>query len=623
MGIKWRKSNARLSDRGIILSLSIAALSVAALLFQLGFMSNRNYESILIKNYQDSAVFEEDLLSIINQVVHITYSDTNVDSAEYYYSIKYGSGVIAYSNTEDTSEDFFKQNSAIYYILDTDGWKNALTGERIPYNGYIRQYYRGFIGLSKDFMDKSQIGWVQAREFLLPYFIIFTSLAFFGIILFVFLIVTTGRQQEKGIRLKKIDKLYTDINLVMLCSFLNFYLNKMKDLLYDDGVIGFQVRREYIQICTDFEHRPIPSSIFYIAIVAFFFFVTFVLFLSLVRQLKAGILIKHSFLYQAAKKISRIIRDIYQYLFYGDLFQQAPPTKKLYYRQLIMITSSIVFIGLTIFFAIMETALFLFPLILFVAVMYWYALGNNRIYFDIDSNIELNLDDRMKSERTKVALITNVSHDLKTPLTSIISYVDLLSKEDGLSESALDYIRILQAKSERLKNIVTDLFELAKSTSGDVTLEFEEIDLKRLVEQTLVEMDDRISASGLLIKTSLPEESANIRTDGKRLYRVFQNVIDNALKYSLQGTRIYIALTKEQGEAAVTIKNTANYEMNFTSEEILQRFVRGDQARSEEGSGLGLSIAESFTRVCGGDFKVEIDGDLFKVRMSFNLTGKP
>jgi len=204
-------------------------------------------------------------------------------------------------------------------------------------------------------------------------------------------------------------------------------------------------------------------------------------------------------------------------------------------------------------------------------------------------------------------------------LTSIISYIELLAKEEGLTETARDYVNILSEKAYRLKNIVSDLFDLAKSTSGDIKLDLEKLDLKKLIEQTLGDMEDDILSSGLQIKTRLPESPVYITSDGKKLYRVFQNLIDNALKYSLKGTRVYIDLEEIDGKAVVSIKNISAYEMDFTAEEILQRFTRGDKARSTEGSGLGLSIAESFTKVCGGEFQLHIDGDLFKVVLRFNV----
>lgn len=228
------------------------------------------------------------------------------------------------------------------------------------------------------------------------------------------------------------------------------------------------------------------------------------------------------------------------------------------------------------------------------------------------------LEESVKAERMKIELVTNVSHDLKTPLTSIISYVDLLSKEE-LTPAAQDYVKVLQQKSERLKNIVSDVFELAKTTSGEIDVAREQLDLSRLSWQTLGEMEDRIQKSGFTLKTKICEPPVTIVSDGKRVYRIIQNLMDNALKYSLAGTRIYFTLEKTERRAIITIKNIAAYEMDFTTDEILERFSRGDKSRTTEGSGLGLSIAQGFTLACGGEFGIEIDGDMFKATISFPL----
>lgn len=227
--------------------------------------------------------------------------------------------------------------------------------------------------------------------------------------------------------------------------------------------------------------------------------------------------------------------------------------------------------------------------------------------------------EKLKSERLKVDLITNVSHDLKTPLTSIISYVDLLNKEEDLPQHVKDYIAILAQKSERLNNLIQDLFDLSKASSANIALEEEQIDFGRLINQTLADLEEQIKESGLTFRVNIPNEPVYIWSDGKKLYRVWENLIANALKYSLTGSRVYIDLVLDGKECLATIKNTANYEMTFTKEEIMQRFVRGDESRSTEGSGLGLSIAQTFTEVCGGSFDVSIDGDLFKVAIRFPL----
>ncbi len=251
-------------------------------------------------------------------------------------------------------------------------------------------------------------------------------------------------------------------------------------------------------------------------------------------------------------------------------------------------------------------------------------IGEDSLYYkattslcDIGSGMAKSVEEQVKSERMKVDLITNVSHDLKTPLTSIISYIDLLSRDEALSDEARDYVTILEKKAERLKNIVTDLFDLAKTTSGNVKAEFSIMDMRKLVEQTLIEMDDKITSSGFEIITAYDVENAQFQGDANRMYRVVQNVIDNALKYSLKGSRIYIHVQDAGKKWKLSVTNTAAYRMEFTEEEILERFTRGDESRTTEGSGLGLSIADSFTRFCGGDFHVKIRGDQFTVEIAF------
>lgn len=243
---------------------------------------------------------------------------------------------------------------------------------------------------------------------------------------------------------------------------------------------------------------------------------------------------------------------------------------------------------------------------------------SRKLLAKIGSGMQSSVDQAVKSERMKVDLITNVSHDIKTPLTSIISYIDLLSKEEGLSPEARDYVSILSQKSDRLRHIVSDLFDLAKTTSGNAEINLEKLDFKMLIEQTIADMEDHFAGSGRHLRVRLPEEPVMIRGDGKKLYRVLQNILDNALKYSQEGSRIYVELDQKNGKAYAAVKNMAAHEIDFTAEEVMERFSRGDKSRSTEGSGLGLSIAESFTKASGGSFAVAVDGDLFKVCMEFD-----
>ena len=238
---------------------------------------------------------------------------------------------------------------------------------------------------------------------------------------------------------------------------------------------------------------------------------------------------------------------------------------------------------------------------------------------NIGSGLDKSLQDQMKGERMKIDLITNVSHDLKTPLTSIISYVDLLARDDSLSPEARDYVTILNQKTERLKNTIADLFELAKSTSGEAKVTLEPMDLKKLMEQTLEDMSDQIRESGFKVKFQCDAEHTKFKGDVNRMYRVVQNILENALKYSLKGTRIFATISNQGSRVCLTVQNTSGYEMNFTEEEIMERFYRGEKSRTSEGNGLGLSIADSFTANCRGEFKIEIDGDQFKAMILFPI----
>lgn len=226
--------------------------------------------------------------------------------------------------------------------------------------------------------------------------------------------------------------------------------------------------------------------------------------------------------------------------------------------------------------------------------------------------------EQMKSERMKVELIANVSHDLKTPLTSVVSYAELLGEEEDLPPHVKDYIRILNEKAKRLQVMVQDVFEVSKAASGELPLRMERLDLTRLLDQTLADMDEAIRGSGLTLRATLPGSPVWITADGDRLYRVFQNLIQNALRYSLEGSRVYLTLEVREGRAVAAVKNTSREELpagvDFTA-----RFVRGDKSRTDGGSGLGLAIASSFTAACGGTLRVETDADLFTVAVSFPI----
>lgn len=231
-------------------------------------------------------------------------------------------------------------------------------------------------------------------------------------------------------------------------------------------------------------------------------------------------------------------------------------------------------------------------------------------------NLNNSVERQVKSEKMKIDLITNVSHDLKTPLTSIIGYIDLLKKTE-LSDEARDYVDVLSRKSEHLKHMIQEVFEISKATSGNMELHIETVDICTLILQTMGDMEERIEESHRIIRKTLAAEPLYVLSDGQRLYRIYQNLIENALKYSLEGSRIFIDAFGDEKTVTTVIKNTSSYEMNFTEETITERFTRGDINRTTEGHGLGLAIVKSFAEACGGRFHIDIDGDLFKATVKF------
>ncbi|MCQ2400848.1 MAG: HAMP domain-containing histidine kinase [Lachnospiraceae bacterium] len=243
------------------------------------------------------------------------------------------------------------------------------------------------------------------------------------------------------------------------------------------------------------------------------------------------------------------------------------------------------------------------------------------------NNISVGLmsavSDQVKSERLKADLITNVSHDIKTPLTSIINYVGLLKRENINNEKANEYIDILERKSERLKNLTEDLVEASKASSGNIRIDFTKLDIVELSEQAAAEFEDKFSARGLEFCLTKPETPVFVNADGRHLWRVFENLFNNASKYSLEGTRVYGDVGCSGENAFFTIKNISAMKLNISPEELTERFVRGDISRTTEGSGLGLSIAKSLASLMGGELKIEIDGDLYKATVLLPVYKEP
>ena len=247
--------------------------------------------------------------------------------------------------------------------------------------------------------------------------------------------------------------------------------------------------------------------------------------------------------------------------------------------------------------------------------------GENRELADavngLGDGIQYAVEKSMKDERLKADLITNVSHDIKTPLTSIINYVDLIKREHIQDPKIQSYLSVLEQKSQRLKNLTEDLVEASKASSGNVKLEISDLNFTELVQQTGGEFEEKFAARRLDLVTHIPDGRLIIQADGRRLWRILENLYNNACKYAMEGSRVYVDLKEEDGMAVFTIKNVSESPLNIDASELTERFVRGDVARTTEGSGLGLSIAKNLTLLQKGTFDIIIDGDLFKALVAF------
>lgn len=235
------------------------------------------------------------------------------------------------------------------------------------------------------------------------------------------------------------------------------------------------------------------------------------------------------------------------------------------------------------------------------------ALGMNRA-----------VEERLKSERLKTELITNVSHDIKTPLTSIINYSDLICKESCDNEKIREYSAVLLRQSERLKKLINDLVEASKASTGNVEVLLSPFEVGVLLTQTAGEYEQRLHECGLELITRQPEGPVRIMADGRHMWRIFDNLMNNICKYALSGTRVYLTVEEKFGQAVISFKNTSKYALDVSSEELMERFVRGDSSRNTEGSGLGLSIARSLTELQNGKLEITVDGDLFKAVLRFD-----
>lgn len=570
-----------------------------------------------------------------------------------YYGVMNGTVI---SNAE--LNDSATQNAAFYLIArPDDATQSNISWYYMPfddepideYNVRSTTYPLGTVirvcVTSEQAAQYQEIWSAQKNTFAHTIYIVLTLTAI-ALLLFVYLLFVTGRRPEdEEVHFATIDRLPVEVNVVLFWSVLGtaagLNIALMSELLSGSGDLSFLL---------------LPSILFFVAAFAFALELT----LSLVRLLKAGSLARRSWCIRAFRWCFNKIGVLCTGTWHGLGRLRLAFTKALLgnYKTrnvvLLFTAYSVVLAFLAAAFAGVGGSFFAFVLGVgwFLAAGYFLIRridGFDRIVAalqrmrggdlsfrltdmpegvfaamaedlgSLGDGMQAALQNEVRAERMKSELITNVSHDLKTPLTSILSYSDLLSQLELTPEEANDYAKIIHQKSLRLKNLTSDLFDISKVQSGVEQMVCERLDAVTLVRQALAEQEAQ--NSGLVLKVTLPERELPIWADGRKMSRVLENLIGNCVKYAMKGTRVFVSLDERDGKAVFEVKNTANYEMDFAADEITERFVRGDAARSTEGSGLGLAIAKSYTEACGGIFEVEVDGDQFKVRISFPVYG--
>lgn len=573
-----------------------------------------NVESLFVTNIEDSRYLEGIGLSIYGELRVWLESDNRIpyfvlsDEQFQYYAANADKEI---TNSPGVERSYYEKQK---YMFVADAQKSGEDFQSDSTFEFLADHASRdetiYFAIPKDTINLLQADWEQDRTIMTKAIEQGAIWGILSLVFIIYLIIVAGRKPEdKELHLLPVDYWHTEILLIVLAG---IWLGLA-------AVIAFGTR---IVLTINWITMSTAAQNLYIGLLTAILLLSTMLLLPLVRKIKAKRFLKDCLCIRALRWCWLIIKNAVlgvKGFFDGSAYKEHLLTKRLFRSQVVYICCSAGLLLLSVLLTAASGSFF--PVFLFIVfellITAWYVMGNKKAFSAINAGYVESLQSQMKSENTKTALITNVSHDLKTPLTSIITYVDLLAKEEDLSETSRDYVNIIAGKAERLKHIVSDLFDLSKSVSGNIPMELDILDLKTLMEQTLADMKEPIEGSGHAIKVNLGNDPVNIFSDGKKLYRVFQNVIDNALKYSLAGSRIFIDLKPSRDKVAVTVKNTAGYEMNFTEEDVLQRFTRGDESRTGEGSGLGLSIAESFTQSCGGTFKLLIDGDQFKVTVEF------
>ncbi len=529
-------------------------------------------------------------------------------------------GVNVCTNTDEPDKSFYDSRKA-YLIIDDEGVNIYPENGESSYSPSLIERFKGieegsdetaiYIGLTDEGLATRIEKWNKDRETLVRNITVITVCTILSIICFIFLVIAAGKKYEdEYVHFIFIDRMYTDINLLIITSIVAISILKFNNIV---NIRHFNVNLMKLAML---------SSITLIVIIFLG------LFLSIAKHLKNGTIIKYSFIFISLSKILKILIKI---------VNSGPLMLKTMAAVAVLIISTLISLSyppLMILIILITTYVVYNKIKLFKEIQAGVKIareGNyeNKIILEgngefknladdintITDGLKIAVQNRVKSEKLKTELITNVSHDIKTPLTSIISYVDLLKREGLQSENAPKYLDVLDKKSSRLKILIEDLFEAAKLTSGNIAVKFEEVNINALVSQILGELDEKIQESDLDFKVSATQDKIVANADGRLLSRVMENLLSNIFKYALSGSRVYIDICETKRGVSVCFKNVSANELNIPVDELMERFKRGDESRNSEGNGLGLAIAKSLMEVQKGDLDLSIDGDLFKAEI--------
>ncbi len=581
---------------------------------EMGYENNQQSRELFWKERsKEIDQLKEIILNSDLKTYHQILDNLNNPKGMIYYATD-GKNVI--TNTERPDKNYYKQFN-VYIVIDNKSI------EIVPNNGYgefspsltdtfeklekQRDKTSIYASLTDDGLLLRVNRWNSDRQILIKNTAVIALCLCIILTCFAYLSSVAGRTvNNEEVNLYKIDELPTDLNLILIAGITAFgYLNF--NSLLDLRFVNINLLR----------FAMISSAVIFVLIVLSLFF-------SIVRQIKKKTFIKHSLLYLLFKAlISGILK----------IAASGPLMLKSIGAILLLIGISAYSLNnppLLVIIALTSVYLVYIKVKKFKIIQAGLQVAKNGDYDkkitvegtgefsqlaeninEMTSGLKTAVQNEVKSEKLKTELITNVSHDIKTPLTSIMSYIDLLKREGLCSEDAPKYLEVLDRKSKRLKTLTEDLFEAAKATSGSIEPKFVKVNVNALVSQILGELDEKINESELTFKVTATEEKVYAWADGRLLSRVMENLLSNIFKYAIKGSRVYINITGTEKEAKVSFKNVSAYELNIPAEELMERFKRGDESRSSEGSGLGLAIAKSLMEIQEGILEISIDADLF------------